>query len=160
MLDDPVQPTTHKGRIRREGLPKGSIAPCFLLPDVRTGERFSSSTLRGSHALLVFSDSSCEPCTELLPLLQALHLRTPDINVLMISRGNRDDNAIKAVRFGLTFPVLAQKRWEISVQFGIFVTPAAFLLDAEGSTASEVAIGAQAILALLKAAAIRCLLEG
>jgi hypothetical protein len=42
--------------------------------------------------------------------------------------------------------------------YGIFQAPVAFLIDPQGILASEVAIGPSAILNLLKATAIRCLL--
>jgi len=148
-----------RGRIKRDGLAKGSRAPSFSLPDIRKHTCFSTDGLRCNRFLLVFSDVKCGPCNELLPQLEALHRRTPDINVLMISRGSLEENRSKAENSGLTFPVVLQARWEISLLYKIFMTPVAFLIDPEGLIESDVAIGPKAILGLLKAAAIRRLLS-
>jgi len=77
----------------------------------------------------------------------------------MISRGSLEENRSKAENSGLTFPVVLQARWEISLLYKIFMTPVAFLIDPEGLIESDVAIGPKAILGLLKAAAIRRLLS-
>jgi hypothetical protein len=44
-----------------------------------------------------------------------------------------------------------QKQWEISREYALFGTPVAYLIDGEGRTMAEGAVGAEAILALLAA---------
>jgi peroxiredoxin len=146
-----------RSRLTRGGLPQGAEAPQFTLPDIQ-GQYFDTHSLLGQYVLLVFSDPQCAPCNELAPSLEALYHRTPDIIVVMISRGSPEDNNSKVNQYRLTFPVLVQRRWEISMLYGIFTTPVAFLIDPQGVIASTVAIGPAAILGLLKAAAIQCLL--
>jgi hypothetical protein len=67
----------------------------------------------------------------------------------MISRGEVEANRAKAAQYGLTFPMVLQRQWEISRDYALFGTPVAYLIDAEGRTMAEGAVGAEAILALL-----------
>ena len=43
-----------------------------------------------------------------------------------------------------------QKKWAISKQYALFATPVGYLLNEEGVTMAEAAVGGEAILALLK----------
>ena len=63
----------------------------------------------------------------------------------MISRGDQDENRRKAKEHGFPFPVLLQRSWEVSKQYGMFATPIAFLIDEEGVIAERVAMGGPAI---------------
>ena len=76
------------------------------------------------------------------------HTHTP-IQILMVSRGEIADNRKKVKQHKLTFPIVLQKRWEISKQYAMFATPVGYLIDEEGITLADVAVGADAILALL-----------
>src|SRR6476646_2633884 len=51
-----------------EGLPFGSEAPAFELPDL-AGERKSLAQYRGQSVLLIFFNPGCGFCRELLPKL-------------------------------------------------------------------------------------------
>jgi peroxiredoxin len=104
--------------------------------------------------LLVFSDPKCGPCDLLAPQLEQLARRTPGTHVLMISRGEEEANRAKAAQHGLTFPIVLQRQWEISREYGKFATPIAYLIDAEGIIAKEIAIGVEPILALLSRPAV------
>src|SRR6516165_926944 len=86
-----------KSRISRDGLKRGTPAPAFLLPDLK-GQKQALVQFRGQHVLLVFCDPHCVPCNELMPRLEALHRRTPDINVVVISRGTVEENERKVER--------------------------------------------------------------
>jgi hypothetical protein len=52
----------------------------------------------------------------------------------------------------LTFPVVLQRYWDISRQYGRMATPIAYLVDEQGMVVGEAAWGKQEILAL----ATRC----
>jgi peroxiredoxin len=149
----------HKGnrsladsKLNRNGLPAGTPAPGFLLPALEGGA-LSLEQFRGRPVLLVFSDPQCGPCSQLMPHLEQFHRRTGEVQVLMISRGEPEANRAKAAEHGLTFPILLQKQWEISRAYGMFATPIAYLLDEEGETIADVAVGVEAILTLLAGAA-------
>jgi peroxiredoxin len=104
---------------------------------------------RGRKVLLVFSDPNCGPCQALVPQLERAHSRGGNVQILMVSRGDVEANRAKAAEHGLTFPVVLQKQREISRQYAMFATPIAYLIDEEGIIASDVATGAEPILALL-----------
>ena len=139
-----------ESRIERDGLKAGTPAPVFHLPDV-DGRTVSLETYRGRRVFLVFSDPHCGPCDQLLPRLARLHREHHKNNlaVLLVGRGDVDENRRKAKIHSLQFPVVVQHKWEVSKQFGIFGTPVAFLLDERGVVARDVAKGADEILALV-----------
>ena len=140
-----------ESRIERNGLKPGTPAPDFELPTVG-GETLSLDTYRGQRMLLVFSDPYCGPCETLLPELARLHreMESGDLAVVMISRGEPQENQRKVEEHRVMFPIALQRKWEISKKYGIFATPVAYLIDEEGVIASEVASGPEAILALVR----------
>jgi peroxiredoxin len=141
-------------RINRNGLPAGTPAPDFRLPKLDGGD-ISLEAYRGRRVLLVFSDPACGPCNQLAPELERLHRRWPEIQVIMISRGDPEANRVKVAEHGLTFPVALQRQWEISREYGMFATPIGYLIDEEGIIAADVAVGVEAILSVLSTAAAR-----
>jgi peroxiredoxin len=142
------QPLT-RSRLLRDGLPPGSTAPEFTLPGVNTPE-VSLAAYRGRRVLLVFSDPNCDPCNQLTPELVKLHRRVGDdgVALVMVSRGEPDENREKCQQHQVGFPVGLQRGWRLSREYGIFSTPVAFLIDEQGVIADKVAVGADEILAL------------
>jgi peroxiredoxin len=134
-------------RLNRSGLKVGTPAPDFRLPRIDTGD-LSLADLRGERVLLVFSDPDCGPCDELAPHLQELHLERPELQVVVVSRRDADATRAKAAGLGLSFPIVVQKQWEISLLYAIFATPVGYLIDEQGILASDVAVGVEPILAL------------
>ena len=139
-----------ESQIERDGLGAGTPAPTFKLPDLH-GEKISLEEFRGRRLLLVFSDPNCGPCDELAPDLAQLHRKHLDNNlaVVMIGRGDPDENRRKAKAHGIEFPVLLQEKWKLSKEYGIFATPVAFLIDENGIITKNVAKGANEILSLV-----------
>jgi peroxiredoxin len=140
-------PSLARSRLNRNGLKAGAVAPEFRLPRLDGGE-VSLTDLRGGRVLLVFSDPDCGPCDELAPRLQALHLSRPDLQVVVISRRDADATRAKAESLSLTYPIVMQKQWEISLKYGMFATPIGYLIDEQGVLVSDVAVGVEPILAL------------
>ena len=136
-----------ESRIEREGLKAGTRAPLFSLPDLH-GQAISLEEYRGWRVLLVFSDPNCGPCNALAPELVRLAAETSAFQLLMVSRGDLEENRLKAREHGFMFPVVLQDKWKLSKEYGIFATPVAFLIDDEGVIEKSVAIGADAILVL------------
>ena len=136
-----------KSRINRNGLTPGTFAPSFTLPRVGGGE-LSLDDYQGRRVLLVFSDPDCGPCDVLAPRLERLSKEAAGVHVLMVSRGDPERNRAKIAEHGLTFPVVLQEQWQLSRQYAKFATPIAYLIDAEGRIAANVAMGVDAILAL------------
>ncbi len=135
-------------RINRNGLPRGASAPEFRLRTA-DGDELTLSGFRGTRVLLVFSDPDCGPCTALAPELERLH-RSPanELRVLMVSRGDAETNLAKIQELDLTFPVVLQRGWNTSREYGMFATPIAYLVDEEGVIAADVAVGIDPILTL------------
>lgn len=134
-------------RIKRDGLPAGTMAPPFSLPTV-DGRTVALADYAGRRVLLVFSDPACGPCMELLPRLDAV-ARVSDVPVLVISRGTVDANRHQLLEARSTLTVALEANREISKLYAKFATPIAYLVDEQGRIASEVAIGGRAILSLL-----------
>jgi peroxiredoxin len=158
----PGLPNSHKGkanrglessRINRHGLKAGTPAPPFRLPRLDGGE-LALEDYRGRWVLLIFSDPQCGPCDQLAPELERFHRQRPDTQVLMVSRRDVDANRQKVKENGLTFPVVLQKQWEISLRYGIFATPVGYLIDEQGIIAADVAVGVEPILGLMSSATV------
>jgi thiol-disulfide isomerase/thioredoxin len=100
--------------------------------------------------LLVFSDPGCEPCQDLTPRLEELHRAhaSNGLQVIMVGRGDPDANRAKAREFGVSFPVVLQRQWEVSREYAPFATPVGYLIDPAGVIEKDVAIGAEAIVGL------------
>src|SRR5262249_4060501 len=141
----------HTSRLRRDGLKAGTPAPAFRLPRLDGGE-LSLEEFRGRRGLLVFSDPDCGPCTEVAPTLEEFHRGRFGVQVLMISRGGAEATGEKADELGLTFPVVLQRPWKISLLYGIFAVPIAYLIDEQGMLATDVVVGVPPIRALLEEA--------
>jgi len=140
-----------ESRIEREGLKGGTPAPGFNLPDLH-GQPVSLEQFRGRKVLLVFTDPQCGPCDELAPELVRLHRKHSNngLAVVMVGRGNAEENKKKANQHGIAFPFVLQERWKLSRQYGIFATPVAFLIAKDGVIMRDVAKGRDQIMTLAR----------
>ena len=138
-----------ESRIVRDGLKAGTPAPAFRLPDIHGGT-VSLDQFRGRKLLLVFSDPQCAPCDQLAPELAELHRKHENngLAVVMVGRGDPEQNRKKAGQHRIEFPVLLQEKWKLSRQYGIFATPVAFLVGKDGVIARNVATGPDEIMTL------------
>jgi peroxiredoxin len=144
-----VSSSLSRSKLVRDGLKAGTTAPEFRLPTLTDGQDIALADLQGRPLLLVFSDPNCGPCQQLAPKLEEVHQSSPDLQLVMISRGDRDVNREKATKGGVTFPVALQAHWEVSKAYGMFATPSGYLVDEHGVLASDVAVGGDAILRLV-----------
>jgi peroxiredoxin len=142
----------HASRLKRDGLKAGTVAPPFRLPRLDGGE-LALEGFRGRRVLVVFSDPECGPCMELAPALERFHRGVSGVQVVMISRRDPDANRRKVEELGLTFPVVLQRHWEVSLLYAMFATPIAYLIDEAGVLATDVVVGLEPIQALLATAA-------
>jgi peroxiredoxin len=138
-----------RSKIKRDGLRSGTVAPDFRLPRLDGRGDLALSDLRGSRVLLVFSSPGCGPCNTLAPQLEQFHRDYPELEVVMISKGEPKENRVKVKEHGLTFPVVLQQQWEISRRYAMFATPIAYFIDERGIVAQDVAVGPDAILGLM-----------
>ena len=126
-------------------LQKGQMAPSFSLLDLH-GKMTGLSQFRGSDTLVLFWNPGCGFCQRMLPDVKSLEKRQPHgaPKLLLISSGTREAN----LAMGLEATVLLDDSFSIGRQFGAGGTPSGFLVDKEGKVASDLRVGATAVLAL------------
>jgi hypothetical protein len=79
---------------------------------------------------------------------RAQPLSASRLSVVPVSRGDPEENRIKAQEHGLT-NVLLQADWEVSEAYDVAGTPGAVLVSPEGAIASPMAGGAESIRAFV-----------
>ena len=143
-----------ESRIVRDGLKAGTPAPGFSLPEINGGT-VSLEQFRGRKVLLVFSDPHCGPCDMVAPDLVRFHRKHGNngLAVIMVGRGDAEQNEKKAIEHGISFPVVLQEKWKLSRQYGIFATPVAFLIGKDGVIVGDVAKGSDEVIALARESA-------
>jgi methylamine dehydrogenase accessory protein MauD len=129
------------------GLRVGSPAPGFVLTVVSGGEvSLDDLRARGRLVLLVFSHPDCRRCRKLQPRLAELQVAHADtITVAIVSQGGVESNRRFGTRHPLA-PVLVQQDREVAHAYGASTLPAAVLIRTDGSVASGLAVGEEAIL--------------
>ncbi len=151
-------------------LPLDSPAPEFDLPDL-AGERKSVAQFRGQPLLLVFFNPACGFCRELAPKLAACTRPTDTLShsmgegpslsgspddslpqIVLISTGDAEANRQFFAEHKLNCPVLLQEQMEAATVYRAHGTPSGYLISREGTIASELAMGADALLALASGA--------
>jgi peroxiredoxin len=132
-----------------KGLPAGAFLSDFALQNL-AGEYVRVSDLVGGSYLLVFVSRDCEPSAEVLSHFGAL--RGMDIELpktVVICSGGVDAARAVAGRFDLGTDVVVQDDNELSLFMRVPATPAAYRVNADRTTAGPLAIGADAVLAML-----------
>lgn len=126
----------------------GDPAPPIELPNL-DGERLSLAQLSGTRTLVLFWNPSCGYCRRMIDDLKAWEAKPPkgSPKLLVVSRGTAEANRA----MGLRSPVLLDEGIATMTAFGATGTPSAVLVDARGRIASELAVGAAAVLALAEA---------
>jgi thiol-disulfide isomerase/thioredoxin len=132
------------------GVPLGSPAPALDIPDL-DGELVSLEALLGAGKPLVltFTDPGCGPCSALLPQVAAWQREQAEhVRIALVSRGKLDANLAHAREHGVE-DLLVQSNQEVSERYRVSATPSAVLITPEGTIASWVHAGADAITALV-----------
>jgi thiol-disulfide isomerase/thioredoxin len=136
------------------GLPIGTLAPAFALKTLN-GESIALNrlTAEGKPTLLLFTNPNCGPCEALLPeIAQWQGQLAAALTIAIVTEGAAKDVRAKIAAGGLDF-VLLQRQREVADAYQAWGTPAALLVAADGSIASFVAQGADAIRSLVAQAA-------
>ncbi|MDQ3224199.1 MAG: redoxin domain-containing protein [Gemmatimonadota bacterium] len=125
----------------------GDRAPIHSFPSV-TGRPVSVADFRGHRTLVLFWDPGCGYCTEMLPDLQSWETNPPGgaPKLLLISTGTEEVNRA----LGIQAPIALDQAFAAGTAFGATGTPSAILVDGDGRIASEVAVGAKAVLAMAR----------
>jgi peroxiredoxin len=128
---------------------RGDPAPVFHLPDL-DGAPVELSSFAGWPTILVFWDPGCGYCRRMLDDLKAWEANPPAgaPKLLLVSTGTPEANRAQ----GLRAPILLDPDFSVGQRYGVRGTPSAVLVDADGRIASDVAVGADAVLALARRA--------
>jgi thiol-disulfide isomerase/thioredoxin len=101
---------------------------------------------RGKETLVLFWNPGCGFCQQMLPDKKEWEKRIPESapELLFVSAGTEEANG----QMGLTSTVLLGQEFSVGRAFGASGTPSAVLVDAEGKVASEITVGAPAVMKL------------
>jgi len=142
-----VHPTTNGDAQHTlpQGPEVGESAPEIELEDLE-GETIELEDFRDEEVLILFWNPGCGFCQQMLPDLKQWEQSRPEgaPKLLVVSAGTKEANE----EMGLTSPVLLDHQFATGRAFGASGTPSAVLVDKEGKVASEVAVGAPAVLEL------------
>jgi peroxiredoxin len=132
-----------------KGLPAGAFLSDFALPDL-AGAIVRVSDLVGASYLLLFVSRDCRPSAEVLSHLESLRAMSIEMpRVVVICSGGVDAARTVAGRHHLGTDVAIQDEEEVSLFMRVPATPAAYRVNADRTTAGPLAIGADAVIALL-----------
>ena len=136
-------------RVTGPGLRRGDTAPGVVLPDLR-GAMLDVAVTNGRRALLLFWNPDCGFCQQMLDDVKAWERHAPDgaPELVVVAAGSPEANA----RQGFRSPVLLDPEFKTAQLFGVSGTPSAVLLDERRRVASDVAVGAESVLALANSA--------
>jgi peroxiredoxin len=131
------------------GLPAGTLAPDFELPDL-TGDRHKLSEFRGKDLLLIFFNPRCGFCTKMADDLAALPADGGDGRAMpiVVTTGDPEENRELIAKYGIRCLVLLQEEMDVASKFRAQGTPTGYRIDKAGRIASELAVGAEALLKL------------
>jgi len=123
----------------------GQPAPEITLEDLE-GNTVELKDFRGEEVLVLFWNPGCGFCQQMLPDLKQWEANPPEEapKLLVVSAGTLEANK----EMGLNSAVVLDQQFATGRAFGVSGTPSAVLVDKEGKVASEVAVGAQAVLKL------------
>ena len=145
--------------LRPEGLPVGTALPAFTRRDL-DGVVVRNQDLAGVQWCVVNWSPSCGYCVSIAAGLRELEpaLAEAGVALILFATGAADDNRLLLDRAGLRARVLletppAPVEPESDGEAGLFTgigTPSAYMVDAGGAVATELAYGAVEVPALLR----------
>ena len=127
-------------------LARGSAVPKFSLADLK-GRIWTLDDFSGQSVLLVFWNPSCGFCERMLPDLRLWENKRLSIEPRLVLISSSSPNANQALELDAT--VLLDNSHQTMAAFGAGGTPSGLLIDGKGRVASELAMGASAIFALV-----------
>ncbi len=133
------------GNAPRPAATIGTAAPAIALPDLH-GKTVSLGDFAGKRTLVLFWNPGCGFCQRMVDDLKTWEAAPPKgaPQLLLVTSGTADANRA----MGLRAPMVLDQAFATGRAFGATGTPSAVLVDAKGRIASDVAVGAQAVLAL------------
>lgn len=125
----------------------GEPAPEVRLTDLE-GNTVELEDFRGEETLVLFWNPGCGFCQQMLPDIKSWEENPPQgaPRLLVVSAGTREANEA----MGLVSPVVLDQSFATGRAFGAGGTPSAVLVNAVGEVSSGVAVGAPAVLELVR----------
>jgi peroxiredoxin len=111
-----------------------SAAPDFALP-ARDGGELRLSDLRGQVVMINFWATWCGPCRQEMPLLQQIHAKYEPLGFTMLGVNVEPDSAAAQTwlkGMPVRFPIVFDRKSEVSASFGVEAMPSSVLIDREG----------------------------
>jgi hypothetical protein len=143
-------PPIHRhGNAATSGLPVGSPAPRFGLPDVN-GSRYGidDALADGQETVVIFFETRCDACLELAAELNGRD--DPSINrIVAIVQGRAADVAARFAGPGFV-AVLVDEEGKVAERYGVSGTPSAVAVAPDGMLGSAMAGGRAAVGRLLR----------
>jgi len=120
--------------VSKDKVKVGSDAPDFVLQDLN-GDKYQFSEYTGKGIFLNFWGTWCEPCKREMPYMerQYQYYKNHGVEVLAVNVGESNiavENFAK--EYGLTFPILLDKKLEVLNAYGVDPLPTTFLIDKNG----------------------------
>ena len=113
------------------------------LPDLE-GNTVELADFRGEETMVLFWNTGCGFCQQMLPDLKEWEANSPEDapKLLVVSAGTEKANREQ----GLSSTVVLDQNFAVGQAFGASGTPSGVLVDAQGKVASDIAVGAPAVL--------------
>ncbi len=117
------------------GLKNGTKAPDFFANTIK-GEAYTLNSFRGRSAVLVFISSHCQPCRDLLSIIEDINLKAKHANVeivlvMMIGSVTDAQNIIDEYKLTLPLLIAPQESNSFTQNYNIFSTPSYCFLNQE-----------------------------
>jgi len=120
-----------KGSSRtQETLPKRFPAPGFETIDTE-GNLVSLAGYHDTNVLLIFASPTCNACQAIYPTLKEFSDDHPEVEIILLSNGDDDQNKGLVLDYGYEFPVALLTK-ELSDSYLISTVPFAYLIDDNG----------------------------
>src|SRR4051812_35383105 len=131
---------------------EGDELPETAVMSLDGGELTLAEALADRERTVLFWDPGCGFCQGMLDDLRSLESQHPEVisNLLLVSQGTADANRMQGIASEI---VIEQAAFGLGQAVGAPGTPSAVRVDGAGRVASPVAVGAGAVLDLLKDAA-------
>lgn len=124
----------------------GEKVPAFKLEDLG-GKIVGTEDFLGKKTLVTFWSMTCPHCVRMLEELRNWDRQKglDEPNLLVFSDGDAGEHS----ELGLDSPIVLDKDYKTSIKLGMVGTPSAVLVNEKGEIASETAVGAPQIWALI-----------
>ncbi len=128
---------THQPKSVGPAVAKGKIvrAPAFDLPRLDAPGKLSLASLRGKVVVLNFWQSSCGPCKQEMPRIEAASQRWADKGVVVVGVDMLDTRGAGTAfrkHYGATYPMVFDQVADTAAPYGVWNTPETLFVDPNG----------------------------